>query len=108
MQTAMERVLSTGLVDAADIARALKTTQRSVQRWSANGVKPRKETEERLLEIAVVLEAANRTVPAGGARLWLRAPSAALDWRKPLDVAGEGGFLKVINALEALAGGAIC
>jgi putative toxin-antitoxin system antitoxin component (TIGR02293 family) len=107
MQAAMERVLVSGLVDTADVARVLKTTPRSVQRWSARGSNPRKESEERLLELAVVLELAAQALPEEGARLWLRTPIADLGWRKPLDVVGEGNFREVIDSLEALSEGVI-
>jgi putative toxin-antitoxin system antitoxin component (TIGR02293 family) len=107
MEAAMERVLVSGLVDTADVARVLNTTQRSVQRWSARDANPRKESEERLLELAVVLELAGRALPEEGARLWLRTPIADLGWRKPLDVISQGNFREVIDALEALSEGVI-
>jgi putative toxin-antitoxin system antitoxin component (TIGR02293 family) len=107
MPAAMERVLVSGLVDTADVARVLNTTQRSVQRWSTRDANPRKETEERLLELAVVLELAALALRGDGARLWLRTPIADLDWRKPLDVIGEGHFREVIDVLEALSEGVI-
>jgi putative toxin-antitoxin system antitoxin component (TIGR02293 family) len=107
MQAAMQQVLVSGLVDTADVARVLNTTQRSVQRWSARDANPRKESEERLLELGVVLELAARALPEEGARLWLRTPIADLGWRKPLDVIKEGNFREVIDALEALSGGVI-
>lgn len=107
MQAAMQRVLVSGLVDTADVARVLKTTQRSVQRWTARDSTPRKESEERLLELAVVLELAVRALPDEGARLWLRTPIADLSWRKPLDVISEGNFRQVIHALQALSEGVI-
>jgi putative toxin-antitoxin system antitoxin component (TIGR02293 family) len=107
MQAAMDRVLVTGLGDTTDVARVLNTTQRSVQRWSSRVASPRKESEERLLELAAVLDFAAEVLPEEGARLWLRAPIADLDWRKPLDVISEGNFREVIDALEALSGGVI-
>ena len=107
MQAAMDRVLDSGLVDTADVARVLNTSQRSVQRWSARESSPRKESEERLLELAVVLELAVHVMPEAGARLWLRTPIGDLGWRKPLDVISEGKFREVIDALEALSEGVI-
>jgi len=107
MQAALQRVLVSGLVDTADVARVLSTTQRSVQRWSARDANPRKGSEERLLELAVVLELAAQALPEEGARLWLRTPIADLGWRKPLDVISEGNFREVIDALEALSQGVI-
>lgn len=107
MHAAMERVLVGGLVDTADVARVLNTTQRSVQRWSAQDASPRKESEERLLELAVVLELAAQVMSEEGARLWLRTPIADLGWSKPLDVISEGKFREVIDSLEALSEGVI-
>jgi putative toxin-antitoxin system antitoxin component (TIGR02293 family) len=107
MSAAVQRALTGGLVDTADIARVLDTSQRSVQRWSAQDAVPRREAEERLLEIGAVVELAVRALPEESARLWLRAPIAELGWRKPLDVIRDGGFRQVIDALLALAEGVI-
>lgn len=107
MPAAMQQVLTSGLVDTADVARVLSTSLRSVQRWTALEATPRKESEERLLELAVVLQIAARVLPEDGAKLWLRTPIADLGWRKPLDVVSEGAFREVINALEALSEGVI-
>jgi len=107
MQAAMDRVLVSGLVDTGDVARVLNTTLRSVQRWSSRAASPRKESEERLLELAAVLDLATEVLPEEGARLWLRAPIADLGWRKPLDVISGGNFREVIDALEALSEGVI-
>jgi putative toxin-antitoxin system antitoxin component (TIGR02293 family) len=105
MHAAVQRVLGNGLVDTADIARVLNTTQRSVQRWHARAASPRRDSEERLLELAVVLELAEQALPTEGARLWLRTPIADLGWHKPLDVISEGNFRHVIDALQALSEG---
>jgi putative toxin-antitoxin system antitoxin component (TIGR02293 family) len=78
-----------------------------VQRWTARGTAPRKESEDRLLELAAILELAVQVLPEEGARLWLRAPIAELGWRKPLDVIQGGGFRQVIDALLALSEGVI-
>jgi putative toxin-antitoxin system antitoxin component (TIGR02293 family) len=103
----VDRILAGGLVDTADIARVLGTSQRSVQRWTARDAAPRKNAEERLLELSAVLELAVRALPRESTRLWLRAPIAELEWRKPLDVIREGGFHQVIDALLALSEGVI-
>jgi putative toxin-antitoxin system antitoxin component (TIGR02293 family) len=104
---AMDRVLVTGLVDTADVARVLNITLRSVQRWSSRAASPRKGSEERLLELAVVLDRAAEVLPEEDARLWIRSPIADLGWRKPLDVISEGNFRDVIDALEAFSEGVI-
>jgi len=107
MPAAMEMVLVSGLVDTADVARVLNTSQRSVQRWTARDAAPRKESEERLLELGAVLDLASEVLRDEGARLWLRTPVADLGWRKPLDVISEGGFREVIDALLALSHGIV-
>jgi putative toxin-antitoxin system antitoxin component (TIGR02293 family) len=107
MPVAMQKVLDSGLVDTADVARVLNASQRSVQRWTSRDVAPRKDSEERLLELGVVLELAKKALPEEGARLWLRTPTADLEWRKPLDVMRDGGFREVIDALLALSQGVI-
>jgi putative toxin-antitoxin system antitoxin component (TIGR02293 family) len=107
MTAAVQKVLISKLVDTADVARVLKASQRSVQRWGAEDALPRKDSEERLLELGVVLDLAAKTLPEEGARLWLRTPIADLGWRKPLDVIKEGGFREVIDALLALSQGVI-
>jgi putative toxin-antitoxin system antitoxin component (TIGR02293 family) len=103
---AVNRVLKDGMMDTADVAKVVRATQRSVQRWQA-GVVPRKEAEDRLLQLAKVLEVARQTMTPSGVRLWLRAPNEALDWRQPLDVIRDGSFRQVIDALQAIAEGVI-
>jgi putative toxin-antitoxin system antitoxin component (TIGR02293 family) len=103
----VQQVLTGGLVDTADVARVLDTSQRSVQRWTTREAAPRKDAEERLLELQAVLNLAAQALPEESARLWLRAPIAGLGWRKPLDVIREGGFRQVIDALLALSEGVI-
>ena len=107
MSEAVARVLTGRLVDTADVARVLDSSQRSVQRWSSGTATPRKDTEERALELQSVLELAATVLPEEGARLWLRTPIRDLEWRKPLDVIKDGGFREVIDALLALSEGVI-
>jgi len=107
LEAPVQRVLGAGLVDTVDVARVLETTQRSVQRWQAQDTAPRKDAEDRLLELASVLDLAKRTMPAEGARLWLRTPIEALGWYKPLDAVKDGRYREVIDALLALSEGVI-
>ena len=97
--SAIELVLATGLVDAVDVARVVGTTPRSVYRWGSAAAAPRREAEERLLELAAVLYAVGQVLPGEEARLWLRTPIAPLGWRKPLDVIAVGGYREVADAL---------
>jgi putative toxin-antitoxin system antitoxin component (TIGR02293 family) len=101
MSEAVASVLTGRIVDTADVARVLGSSLRSVQRWNSGKAMPRKDTEERALELASVLDLAAQVMPEEGARLWLRKPNADLAWRKPLDVVKEGGYREVIDALLA-------
>jgi uncharacterized protein (DUF2384 family) len=100
---ALGRVLAAGLKDTSDIARALGASQRSVQRWAAQGSarRPRRDKEARLLELATVLEQANARLPGGStaAGLWLRAPAEQLGWSAPLDFIRQGRYREVIAIL---------
>ena len=104
-QGALGKVLAAGLKDTTDIARAAGVSRRSVQRWTAPGSgrrPPRRVTEVRLLELAVVLEQASARLPGGSGAiaLWLRAPSEQLGWNAPLDLISQGRFRQVIAALQ--------
>ena len=51
----LDEMLADDVIDAADVARVLGATSRSVARWQAAEVSPRRESEERLLELKAVL-----------------------------------------------------
>lgn len=102
---AVRKVLETGLVDAQDVAQVAGTTARSVLRWQSAESEPRRDAEDRMLELAAVLDLAATVMPRASARLWLRTPVPDLDWRKPLDVIAAGKFREVIDSLDALAEG---
>lgn len=92
------RLLAGGVVDAGDLARALGTTVRSVARWQAEASLPRRRSEERLLEVATVVEALEASLAVPDARLWLRRPHPELGWDKPLERIAEGGYRDVLAA----------
>jgi len=96
------RVLETNLVDVADVARVLNTTSRSVQRWNSESNTPRRDTEDRLIELDVVLQLAREVMADGHARVWLRTPNPSLGWDKPLEVVGRGAYKQVIDALHSV------
>jgi uncharacterized protein (DUF2384 family) len=101
----LEELLSGEVVDANDVARVLGTTARSVARWQAAEVSPRRESEERLLELKAVLDLARRVLRPEIARLWLRSPNPELSYEKPLDLITRGEYRKVIGSLLAIAEG---
>lgn len=101
----LDDVLAGEVVDAGDVARVLGATQRSVARWQAAEVSPRRESEERLLELKAVLDVARRLLRPESARLWLRSPNPELTYEKPLDLIAKGDYRRVIGALLAMAEG---
>lgn len=70
----LDDLLRSGVVDAGDVARVLGTTTRSVTRWTTSGATPRRENEERLLELKAVVDALRQVLRDEPARLWLRSP----------------------------------
>lgn len=92
-------VLADGIVDTNDVARVLGTTARSVARWEAAEVRPRRKSEERLLELKAVIDLARRVLRPESARLWLRSPHPGLSYDKPLDLLTRGEYRRVIGAL---------
>ncbi len=93
------------VVDTADIARVSDTNPRSVSRWKAEQTAPRREAEERLLELRAVVDLARRVMRDNAARLWLRSPNPDLGYDKPLDLIAQGRYQSVIDLLLAIAEG---
>jgi putative toxin-antitoxin system antitoxin component (TIGR02293 family) len=103
--TVVADILATDVVDGGDLARVAHTTVRTVNRWQRDQVAPRRESEDRLLELKAVLDLARRVFGDETARLWLRSPVPALDYEKPLDVVAEGDWRRAIDVLLAFAEG---
>jgi putative toxin-antitoxin system antitoxin component (TIGR02293 family) len=101
----LEQLLSDNTIDTTDVARVLGTTSRSVARWQTDEVSPRRESEERLLELKAVVDLARRFLRPEPARLWLRSPNPELSYEKPLDLITRGEYRRVIGALLAMAEG---
>ena len=101
----LDRLLATDVLDGADVARVLGTSPRSVTRWQASRSAPRRDTEERLLELKAVVDLLRRVLRDEPARLWLRSPNPDLSYEKPLDVVARGDYQKVIGVILALAEG---
>ena len=101
----LDDVLADDIVDTADVARVLGSTVRSVARWQAAEVAPRRESEERLLELKAVLDLVRKHLRPESARLWLRSPNSELSYNKPVDLIAEGEYRQVVGALLAMAEG---
>ena len=93
------------VVDTADLARVSDTNPRSVARWKAEAATPRRDAEERLLELRAVVDLARRVMRDDAARFWMRSPNADLGYEKPLDLIASGQYQRVVDLLLALAEG---
>lgn len=93
------------VVDTADVARVSETNPRSVSRWRADAAVPRREAEERLLELRAVVDLTRQVMRDSAARLWLRSPNPDLGYEKPLDLIAQGHYQRVIDLLLAIAEG---
>lgn len=101
----LDRLYESEVIDAADVARVSGAHTRSVGRWHAAQTEPRRESEERLLELKAVVDLLRRVMRDDAARLWLRAPNPDLGYEKPIDFVGTGEYQRVIDLLLALAEG---
>ena len=93
------------VLDTADLARVSDTNPRSVARWKSQETTPRREAEERLLELRAVVDLARKVMRDEAARFWMRSPNPDLGYEKPLDLIAEGQYQRVIDLLLALAEG---
>ena len=93
------------VVDTADLARVSGTNPRSVARWKAEAATPRRDAEERLLELRAVVDLARRVMRDDAARFWMRSPNPDLGYEKPLDLIAAGHYQRVVDLLLALAEG---
>lgn len=99
----LDGMLRSAVVDTPDVARVLGISPRSVARWTAAGSAPRRESEERLLELKAVIDLLRDVMRDEAARLWLRSPVPALDYDKPIDLIEQGEYRRVIGAILSLA-----
>ncbi len=93
------------VVDTVDLARVSDTNPRSVARWKAEAATPRRDAEERLLELRAVVDLARRVMRDDAARFWMRSPNPDLGYEKPLDLIATGQYQRVVDLLLALAEG---
>jgi hypothetical protein len=102
---AVGELMATGVLDVRDIAQVTGVTPRTVRRWlEADGV-PRRGAWDRLIGLEIVVDALRRVLRDEPARLWLRSPNAALDWRKPAELIADGDNRMVLGAVLVLAEG---
>lgn len=93
------------VLDTADVARVSDTNARSVSRWRADEAAPRREAEDRLLELRAVVDLTRKVMRDNAARYWLRSPNPDLGYEKPLELIAQGRYQKVIDLLLSIAEG---
>jgi putative toxin-antitoxin system antitoxin component (TIGR02293 family) len=101
----LDELIDTHVVDTGDVAQITGATSRSVSRWATAKAMPRREAEDRLLELKAVVDQLRLVLRDEQARLWMRSPNPDLDWRKPLELIAEGEYRRVIAAVLAMAEG---
>lgn len=101
----LDELIDTKVLDTSDVAKVTGSTPRSVSRWTAAKATPRREAEDRLLELKAVTDQLRSVLRDEPARLWLRGPNPDLDWRKPLELIGKGEYRRVVGAILAMAEG---
>ena len=101
----LERIYEGHVVDGADIARVSGSHPRTVARWQVDAAVPRRDAEERILELKAVVDLLRRVMRDDAARVWLRTPNPDLDYEKPLDLIARGDFRQVISLVLAIAEG---
>lgn len=105
LATLLDHLYDGAVVDTADLAWVSDTNARSVARWKAAAATPRRDAEERLLELRAVVDLARRVMNDNAARFWMRSPNPDLGYEKPLDLIAAGQYQRVVDVLLALAEG---
>ena len=101
----LDHLCDSEVVDTADLALVSEANPRSVTRWRTQRVAPRRQAEERLLELRAVVDLARRVMRDDAARLWMRSPNPDLRYEKPLNLVAKGQYQRVVDLLLALAEG---
>lgn len=101
----LNQLFEGSVVDTADLARVSASHPRSVMRWRSEETAPRRDAEERLLELRAVIELTRRVMRDDAARFWMRSPNPDLGYEKPLDLVAAGQYHRVIDLLLAMAEG---
>ena len=103
--TLLDHLYEGHAVDTADLARVSETNPRSVARWRSQETSPRRDAEERLLELRAVIDLARSVMHDDAARFWMRSPNRDLGYEKPLDLVVAGQYKRVIDLLLAVGEG---
>jgi putative toxin-antitoxin system antitoxin component (TIGR02293 family) len=105
LTTLLDHLYEGAVVDTADVARVSDTNARSVARWRAQEASPRREAEERLLELRAVVDLTRKVFADETARFWMRSPNPDLGYEKPINLVARGSYQQVIDLLLAIGEG---
>ncbi len=100
----LARLDSEGGLKTDDVARVMRATRRTVERWKTGESDPPAATKELLLYVAAAVRQARKYMTKDQAWAWLHSPNPYLDNNIPLDVLAND-YKRVFNALEAEAEG---
>jgi uncharacterized protein (DUF2384 family) len=101
----LDQLIETRVIDPGDIAHVTGSSPRSVSRWAGARVVPRRDSEDRLLELKAVVDQLRAVLRDEPARIWLRSPNPSLEWEKPLDIIARGEYRRVIGTVLAMSEG---
>lgn len=105
-QRAIAELESRLAIRESDIALALGTSPRSLQRWSLGQSHPQRESRANLARLRA-LSGRLEEAFGEGAGEWLRADSRYLGGLKPIEALRAGRIDRVEDALEALDSGVV-
>ncbi len=89
----------------AEIGDVSGVSERSVYNWARGSARPEGASRDRLFELKYVIESLSDVYDDEGIEIWLHARLRRFQGKRPLDLLREGDFERVLNAVDALAGG---
>ncbi len=84
------------------IARAVGAQHSTVRSWLNGSRSPSSKSGERVAELSSIVERLMSVMDPDYIQVWLIKPVPALDFRKPIDVIREGGYLEVSRIVSAM------
>lgn len=88
-----------------EVGEIVDASARSVARWTAGEVVPRRLNKQRLIELAYVADALAEVLPRDQANVWVFSPNRLLEHRKPADLVRAGEYQRVLALIDAMAEG---
>jgi DNA-binding transcriptional regulator YiaG len=92
-------------VSEGELAQALGTSRRTLQRWRSGTAYPQQATRRRLAELLSLWERVGATFESANVRRWVHTPSLYMGGITPAEAIRVGRLDRVKAALEALDSG---